>query len=50
MRECGGGEGSVGEGGGDDCGVRGREDGNKDLRAHEFLLWSKESGTESVAV
>ncbi len=55
MREGGGGEGIVGKGkgdggsGGDEHGLRGWEDGNKVLRARDYLLL-KGSGSESVAV
>ena len=36
--------------GGDEGGLRRWEDGNKDLRARDYLLWSKDSRIESVAV
>lgn len=55
MRVGGGGEGreegGEGEGGSgdDEYGLRGRDDGNEELRARDYLLW-KGCGSESVAV
>ena len=43
----GGGEGGSGD---DGCGPRGREDGSKEERARDYLLWMPGSETESVAV